>query len=1067
MSNDLIRNGDGWFVNTAGFQEEARHFRKYGYYTEAPWGSDDWFNYWRTQHDRFVNGYTVGGVRITGAHYYYLNFCPINRTNIKKRQKGADFPDFWDYDYNYFHIVDIARFGCTEDELKSLNLEIKPLLIDGGHHLVVAKKRRAGYSYKNGALVSCIANTVRGALTIIGASDTKYLYPEGTMAMVTNYLDFMNEHTGLAKKREYVDKVSHRRLSFKEYQNGIPIEKGYKSDIMAITFRDNPDAARGKDAYLCLFEEAGKFPNLLQAYNATRPSLEDGVYVTGQLLCYGCVCAGTKVWTKDGRLINIETLKQEDGIFGFNYEKAIPEDITYLKPPTKKLCYRITTKTGRVLECSEDHPILTSSFRMCYDKRITVDGKRIPLKNTKYAKWIETKDLLPGQQVAIINSVPVFGDKEMWNPYMVGLLIGDGSYGFDKTPVLSNCDVEIVDYTLTNFNCVIEREFDTKDGRKYKEIRIKEITKHLRSLGIYGQTKLNKRLPDDIHTYNSSSLANLLAGFFDTDGYILKAIVLTSSCKPLLDQVSDVLVRFGIHSTVIEINQKKRTDRRIKDINNYYRLLIQDKFSILNFQKNIPIRVAKKKKALLELLNSMSLEPTKLYVKNDSGTYSSDLAGVKFEAIRDITCIGMQDVYNLTASSSHTYIANGIITHNTGGSFDSGGMEFAEMFYNPLTYNMLPFENVWDADARGTSCGFFVPAYKTLVGFIDDAGNSLTDKAHEHEVKIRESIKDGKGGMLAYNLHIQEYPHNPAEAFLQAGDNPFPIETLTPIRNKLLREDRYKVLGKPVKLFHLDNKVSYKIDMTGSVNPIYRYPAPSAQVKSGLIMYEAPPDNPPRGLFLIGYDPVNQDEGTSLASFFVYKTGIPYTETHNTIVAEYTGREDTTDDVNQILLMTAELYNADIMHENMSKDTITYFRTRRKMDRLLGQPDAVIQAATQKSVVRRKAGVHMTPALFSDGIKYINNWLLSVHHLDENEEEVLNAELIPSIGLLDEMISYRKKGNFDRLIAFIMIMFSVKESEIYAAPKKASYREELEVFLQTKITRGAKSRPQRFKYIES
>lgn len=688
--SEFVRNSDGWFVNTAGFQEEARHFRKYGYYTEAPWGSDDWFNYWRTQQDRFVNGYTVGGVRITGAHYYYLNFCPINRTNIKKRQKGTDFPDFWDYDYNYFHIVDIARSGCTEDELKKLNLEIKPLLIDGGHHLVVAKKRRAGYSYKNAALVSCIANTVRGALTIIGASDTKYLYPEGTMAMVTNYLDFMNEHTGLAKKREYVDKVSHRRLSFKEYQNGIPIEKGYKSDIMAVTFRDNPDAARGKDAYLCLFEEAGKFPNLLQAYNATRPSLEDGVYVTGQLLCYG-----------------------------------------------------------------------------------------------------------------------------------------------------------------------------------------------------------------------------------------------------------------------------------------------------------------------------------------------------------------------------------------TGGSFDSGGMEFAEMFYNPLTYNMLPFENVWDSDARGTSCGFFVPAYKTLVGFIDEAGNSLTEKALEHELKIRESIKDGKGGMLAYNLHIQEYPHNPAEAFLQAGDNPFPIETLTPIRNKLLREDRYKVLGKPVKLFYDENKVKYKIDMTGSVNPIYRYPAPSAQVKSGVIMYEAPPDNPPRGLFLIGYDPVNQDEGTSLASFFVYKTGIPYTETHNTIVAEYTGREDTTDDVNQILLMVAELYNADIMHENMSKDTITYFRTRRKMDRLLGQPDAVIQAATQKSVVRRKAGVHMTPALFSDGIKYINNWLLSVHHLDENEEEVLNAELIPSIGLLDEMISYRKKGNFDRLIAFIMIMFSVKENEIYTTPRKASYREELEVFLQTKIMRGAKSKPKRFKYIES
>ena len=30
-----------------------------------------------------------------------------------------------------------------------------------------------------------------------------------------------------------------------------------------------------------------------------------------------------------------------------------------MKPPAEKECYRITTKRGRVLECSGDHPILT------------------------------------------------------------------------------------------------------------------------------------------------------------------------------------------------------------------------------------------------------------------------------------------------------------------------------------------------------------------------------------------------------------------------------------------------------------------------------------------------------------------------------------------------------------------------------------------------------------------------------------------------------------------------------------------------------------------------------------
>ena len=48
-----------------------------GFYIDAPKHSYDWVKYWDEQEYYCKNGYSVGGVRITGEHYFYLNFCQI------------------------------------------------------------------------------------------------------------------------------------------------------------------------------------------------------------------------------------------------------------------------------------------------------------------------------------------------------------------------------------------------------------------------------------------------------------------------------------------------------------------------------------------------------------------------------------------------------------------------------------------------------------------------------------------------------------------------------------------------------------------------------------------------------------------------------------------------------------------------------------------------------------------------------------------------------------------------------------------------------------------------------
>lgn len=287
------------FKNSHLFQQAAADFiRNSNSYTKEPTGSPAWHNYWSEQLRRCIEGHEIDGIKITGDHYFYLNFCKIKHTEedeqkAKKKfvevRKKFQFPDFWDGDYNYFWAKEIARKGISEEDYKKLNLriKIKPSQLNGGKHLIVAKARRKGFSYKNAAIAVNKYNTERDSLTLIGAFDKKYLFPKGIMSMCSDYLDFLNEYTGWGKKR-LISKQDHKKAGYLlTSPDGSTVEKGYKSEIIATSFKDNPDAGRGKDASLILLEEAGTFSNLKSTYFALRPTVESGIYTTGQIIVFG------------------------------------------------------------------------------------------------------------------------------------------------------------------------------------------------------------------------------------------------------------------------------------------------------------------------------------------------------------------------------------------------------------------------------------------------------------------------------------------------------------------------------------------------------------------------------------------------------------------------------------------------------------------------------------------------------------------------------------------------------------------------------------------------------------
>ena len=265
--------------NSDKFRGPALQYLASGSYCQYPQGTSEYFKYWDEQRDRCKYGYTADdGDFISGYNYFYLNFCPIQRiiytsitnpdgsTKVKKT-RDLQFPDFYDYDYYFFTAVDDAE--------------------EQGKHLSVLKSRRKGYSYKNAAMACRNYYLFPGSKTYIYASNKQYLTEDGILTKAWDYMDFIDKNTAWGKKRSVNTAMRKRAGFFTKDDYGNEVESGYKSEIIGVTLKDNPDVVRGKAGKLIIFEEAGSFSELGAAWQIARPSVEQDGIAFGTMIAFG------------------------------------------------------------------------------------------------------------------------------------------------------------------------------------------------------------------------------------------------------------------------------------------------------------------------------------------------------------------------------------------------------------------------------------------------------------------------------------------------------------------------------------------------------------------------------------------------------------------------------------------------------------------------------------------------------------------------------------------------------------------------------------------------------------
>lgn len=1019
------------FHNTDKFRQAALHFLKYGTYTDAPRGTSDYIKYWDEETKRCLDGYTAeDGEYITGYHYFYLNYSPIftvkvndyiDRYGIKRqrRERSFGFPSFWDYDAYYFYAIEDAELA--------------------GQHMAVMKARKKGYSFKGASMLVRNYEFIPGSKNFAIASEQKFLIGDGLLTKAWQIMDFVDKNTAWAKQR-LKSTAMERTSGFKiKDEFGKETEQGYQSSIIGITLKNDPERIRGTRGKLFLWEEAGKFENLQEAWSIARASLEldDGTTFGAMQIMYGtggtegCLMIGSKLYDVSGNLTTIESISEGMNILSYDtLKQKVVEDKVIHIGIKRKPCVQISTKQYRDLQCSEDHLLYASNRYDCNECRIW--------------EWLEASELKPGDLVAIPQNTSVFSNETIFDPYLIGLLIGDGSYVKGSNPILFNCDQEVLNYVANNYETVdCKRSHVTKDGRLFKALRINKIRDVLRNLGIYGQTKLNKRLPEKIFSCCKNDCCELLAGLFDTDGCIRlgksygnrlpnsSALITTISIE-LAKQIRDLFQKIGVHASIQKKKPTKRSISRYKVVHDTYNVEIVDKQSLINLYLNVHPKIKYKQKALETIYES---------VKNRQRWRKNNF---EYETIKSITNLGENVVYDISTEKYHNYIAEGFINHNC--AFDG----LKDAFYHPSSYNIYAFPNIWDEDAdENSQCAFFVPQWANMEGFdengnqkyMDKDGNSLKIKAVEECVKQRKIVQEGKGDQQLLDRYVAERPLTPQEAMLELGGNIFPRKLLLNQLSKLRTN---------VKLQSMKHVVDLRWDGNGNVEAVEKksgdittYPLKNGEKPEGsVVIWEYPIKDPPFGLYIAGNDPYDQNEsGTnSLGSTIIFKrfkAGEAWTDV---IVAEYSGRPNTADEYYENVRKLLTFYNARCLYENEKLGIYQYFVNKHCDYLLADQPDKVIAQIFRDSKVNRKKGCHMTKQVRQYAEEKINEWLR-----EEYEPGHPNLERIYSEPLLEELIMNNGERNVDRVIALCMVM--IYREELYQVKVQANKDENKQVQL--------------------
>lgn len=435
------------FINTQYFREAAIHYDKHGRYADGDYGSYECIEYWAREEERVLNGYSVGGVKITGEHYLYLNYLPIQINTTKEKDtdlikeqlfkgkikgdRGDGFASFWDADYALFWTWEIAKEGVEgatlEEKLKNLAVIEQHLTLpiiktydnlNGGKNHLWLKQRGAGASWKGAAKAARNQFFINDSETYFVAGEKKYLEDQG---LYSKYLYHRNSLLGLNKNgdircggfRRAFSKQDITNMNFRaakveeretDGQKQIVEVGGKRSSVIGISINGKPDNIRGKRGTI-IYEEFGTFPLVARTWTVAQQSVEQEGIVFGNQFGFGTGGDDKSVNIRDldtmfnnpetYNLLQFENIFDEE-LYGMKsgYFTPATMSVSYIDKngnTDQDLCLNSYIQPNRdILEKSSDPQAYT---QFCAEKPLkpsealmTIKGNIFPVKELKAHK---------------------------------------------------------------------------------------------------------------------------------------------------------------------------------------------------------------------------------------------------------------------------------------------------------------------------------------------------------------------------------------------------------------------------------------------------------------------------------------------------------------------------------------------------------------------------------------------------------------------------------------------------------------------------------------------------------
>ncbi|MFP4617148.1 MAG: ATP-dependent zinc metalloprotease FtsH [Candidatus Paceibacterota bacterium] len=502
-----------------------------------------------------------------------------------------------------------------------------------------------------------------------------------------------------------------------------------------VTFEDVAGAKEAKEELMEIVDFL-KNPKKFINIGARIPK---GIILMGAPGTGKCVVGETMILTNKGamEIKDIPTyyaVDDKDRVHGAVLPTIDVEKTTNAKAPASHWydlgvqdTYRIQLKNGIELEGTPEHPVLVMNEQ----------GELV---------FKEISQLQEGEYAAVSFKNEAFGNCKKIDEktsYMMGLLTGDGNMSHSGRIGFTTTDKEL-EKVFTSFVETYDETLKVQRGSDgiTHIVSSWKLKKHLYEMGMSYLLSYDKVIPPSVLQAPREVVVNFLKGLFDSDGSFERyAVTYSTVSLKLADQISALLLNFGIvPKRRVKTPTGQVTPRPV------YEISITG-VSLKVFREKIGFGLQRKQDKLEEYLKDRSMENTnvdifpyvsekveacwrvmskegkskeglcklmhkvrfrkrisrrslKIFVKafEESGCHHPDFeylkklseANIFFSPVKGVRK-SRNRVYDFTVPGVHSFISNGLVSHNTllakavAGEarvsfFSISGSEFVEMF---------------------------------------------------------------------------------------------------------------------------------------------------------------------------------------------------------------------------------------------------------------------------------------------------------------------------------------------------------------------------------------------------